>query len=119
MVVFANGPRLHRDAMAAALTARGREAGVAIPEGWSVAETLQHLQPTVVVWSGSQREARRLSRDVPVAHLDGDAGSLLTTYVSGALTSRQPVQSFDDIAEELEGLAAASDPEERASVVRL
>jgi hypothetical protein len=119
MVLFANGPRLHRDAMAAALSARGREAGVALPEGWSVADALHHLQPAVLVCSGSQREARRLSRAVAVVHLDGDEGSVLTTYVSGSLVARQPVRSFDDIAEELEGLPDTGGPRDRASVVRL
>ena len=105
--------------MAAALSARGREAGVALPEGWSVAEALGQLRPTVLVWSGSQREARRLSQVVAVAHLDGDVGSVLTTYCSGSLHARRPVDSFDVIAEELEDLADAGNPRDRASVVRL
>jgi hypothetical protein len=119
VVLFANGPRLHRDAMAAALSARGREAGVALPDGWSVADALDQLRPAVLVCSGSQREARQLSRVVAVAHLDGDAASVLTTYRSGSLFARQSVHSFNAIAEELENLAGAGDSSDRASVVRL
>lgn len=119
MVLFANAPRLHRDAMAAALSARGREAGVPIPEGWSIAEALSQLQPAVLVYSGSHGQARALSRDVAVAHLDVDTDSVLTTYVSGSLEERQPVSSFDAIAERLETLAEAAGDPDRAGFVRL
>lgn len=119
MVLFANAPRLHRDAMAAALSARGRQAGVAIPEGWSIAETLRQLQPAVVVFSGSHEQARLLSREVTVAHLDGERESMLTTYVSGSLGDRQPVSSFAAIAEQLEALAVAGNEAGGDRVVRL
>ncbi|HEV3475732.1 MAG TPA: hypothetical protein VG602_10295 [Actinomycetota bacterium] len=119
MVLFANGPRLHRDAMAAALSARGREAGVPIPEGWSVAEAVNELHPAVVVYSGSHEDARALSLDVAVAHLDGERTSLLTTYVAGAVDEQQRVGSFDAIAEQLENLAGVGTEPRGDRAVRL
>jgi hypothetical protein len=119
MVLFANAPRLHRDAMAAALSARGREAGVAIPEGWSVAEAVSELHPAVVVYSGSHQQARALSREVTVAHLDGERTSVLTTYVAGSLDDQQPVRSFAAIAEQLETLAGEGSEAGRDRAVRL
>ena len=119
MVLFANAPRLHRDAMAAALSVRGREAGVAIPEGWSIAEAVSELQPAVVVFSGSHEQARVLSGEITVAHLDDEPESVLTTYVAGSLDHRHEVSSFAAIAERLESLADVGSETVRAPVVRL
>jgi hypothetical protein len=119
MVLFANAPRLHRDAMAAALSERGREAGVAIPEGWSIAEAVSELQPSVVVVSGSPEQARVLSTEITVAHLDDEPESVLTTYVGGSQGDRHEVSSFAAIAERLEALAEAGRERGPAPVVRL
>jgi hypothetical protein len=119
MVLFANAPRLHRDAMAAALSARGREDGLPIPEGWTVADAVSELQPAVLVYSGSHEQARTLSREVPVAHLDVERVSALTTYVGGSLHDRRSVRSFAAIAEQLEALAEADTEAGRDRAVRL
>jgi hypothetical protein len=119
MVLFANAPRLHRDAMAAALSARGREAGVAIPEGWSLAEAVSELQPAVLVFSGSHEQARVLSSEITVAHLEHEPVSVLTTYVAGSPDHRHEVSSFAAIAERLETLAEAGSETGREPVVRL
>lgn len=119
MVLFANAPRLHRDAMAAAFSARGRETGVAIPEGWSIAEAVSELRPAVVVFSGSHEQARVLSSEITVAHLDDEPESLLTTYVAGSVNDRHEVGSFAAIAERLETLADAGSETGRQPVVRL
>jgi hypothetical protein len=105
VILFANDPTLHREAMALALLERTGSKAVGLPDGAPLGEAVARLGPSAVVISGPDEDARRLSRSVPVIRLDDEADRA-ATYVSGRLVSRRALSGFDDLALQLGALDA-------------
>ncbi len=107
MILFANEPPSYRGAMCRAFAVLHQEEARMLPLAASVEEAARRLAPDVVVVSGPEERARRLSQTAPVVNLSYGPGERAVTIRRGSSVARRTLEGFGDLAALIESAVFA------------
>lgn len=97
MILFANEPPAYRQAMFGALSQRGIHA-VLLPARATIEDGVRGQAPSVIVISGPEDRARRLSALFPVINLTYEPAERATMFRAGAVEESRVLEGLADLS---------------------